>query len=900
MMRSSLTEPRLDDAVIAALLEDVLMPCDLGTEQPGDFIGPYQLIEQIGEGGFGIVWRAQQSLPVERQVALKLIKLGMDSSSEVIRRFELEYHVLARMAHPHITAILDAGHTDDERPYFIMELVKGSPITRYCAEREMPLGQRISLFKAVCMGVQHAHQKGIIHCDLKPSNILITEVDGQPVPKIIDFGIAKAIIAQQAARISSTKSVERTMGTLPYMSPEQFANLEEMDTRSDIYSLGAVLYELLAGQPPFDTESLRSLSREEMQRMMNDIVPQRPSHCRLRIADREGEKNSAVSGIAQLTIGHQKSAISKDLDSIALCALQKEPRHRYASAAEFAADLQRYLNNEPVTVHPPSVSYITAQWMRRHRAAFIAASISAIAIFAGSGIAIWQAIVARREQRIAEQQSARATLAEATAQGETHRAQQTAAFLEQLLDNAAEEAHQGSNPEVLKLALDRSEKLLLEMENEPSLQLSLIARLVGLYSTIGEWKTAIRLQHRHASLLATQQGPDSPDARASLLAYLHLEADHGARITVPAQLTAFKAYLDQHGEHGSKIWFEVQADLIRVWLKLDSPNDALPLSQESLAKADQQKFKGLALLKLQLIHASILEAAKKFAEAETLLNDCRLHAQKQSKSVERLELIELRLLSLLQAKGDHTRRAQLLRDRLARATASLGANSRDLIPQLISLSLCETTARHHEEAILHAQQALAIARQPSATPEKNKDNNRPDIGLALRTLAKAESSANRHDDALAHAAEARTIAEAQGNSTTLAIALECQALAQLKAHHPDEAYRCYAECHQLRIKVSSSYRTCAENLVEMAQIRLDQNRAEEALDLARQMWTLITTNPDAAQDLGFCGYIAQWGVKAWDMQHQAHPDLPPPTELATWQRAQKLGQQVEAKQEMQR
>ncbi len=374
----------------------VMLSHALRTPQAGEFVGAeiglYTLVEKLGDGGFGSVWRAEQSEPVHREVALKIIKLGMDTL-EVMSRFEQERVALSMMDHPNIAKVLDAGATPEGRPFFVMELVRGVPVTTYCAIKQLPLAQRLRLFTEVCAGVHHAHQKGIIHRDLKPSNILVSEVDGVPVPKIIDFGIAKATTGEQLTDLTLRTRAEQMIGTPLYMSPEQAAGSADIDTRSDVYALGVVLYEMLAGQPPFDAEMLTRSGYEEMRRIIREVEPVGPSKV---FKGQKGPKGPK---------GHSLGSFqSFDLDLITLKSLSKDRTHRYESATAFAEDVQRYLNHQPVTARAPSWLYLTQRWMRRHRAAAVAVIVSAVAIVTGSSVAVWQAVRATRAQHEAERQ----------------------------------------------------------------------------------------------------------------------------------------------------------------------------------------------------------------------------------------------------------------------------------------------------------------------------------------------------------------------------------------------------------------------------------------------------------------------------------------------------------------
>jgi serine/threonine protein kinase len=401
------------------------------SEGPGSRIGPYTLVAPLGEGGMGSVFRAEQTSPVRRQVAVKIIKAGMDTEA-VISRFEAERQALALMDHPNIARVLDAGATDSGRPFFVMELVEGPPITRYCDARRLDTRRRLELFIPLCQAIQHAHQKGIVHRDIKPSNVLVSEVDGRPVPKVIDFGIAKAI-EQPLLERSQFTQVGAVVGTPEYMSPEQAGpGGQDVDTRADVYALGVLLYELLTGSTPLDRATLRGAAFEEILRRIREDEPPPPSRRLGRRAEVAGGPAGRPAAPEALTIaalrdtepGRLTRQLRGDLDWVVMRCLEKDRGRRYESASALARDIERHLSDEPVEAGPPSASYRLVKLIRRNKTRTAAAGLLSLSLIGGivgttSGMreANRQALIARAELAAKEE----ARRAEALERGKAER-----------------------------------------------------------------------------------------------------------------------------------------------------------------------------------------------------------------------------------------------------------------------------------------------------------------------------------------------------------------------------------------------------------------------------------------------------------------------------------------------
>jgi eukaryotic-like serine/threonine-protein kinase len=670
-------------------------------EHPGATIGPYKLLEQIGEGGMGVVFMADQTRTVRRRVALKVIKPGMDTR-QVIARFEAERQALALMEHPNIARVLDAGTTDSGRPYFVMELVRGVPITDYCDKNRLDAEARLRLFVTVCLAIQHAHQKAIIHRDIKPSNVIVTLNDGQPVAKVIDFGIAKATEQKLTERTLFTAYGEM-IGTPAYMSPEQAEmGTIDVDTRSDIYSLGVLLYELMTGTTPIEDARLRTVALSEIQRLIREVTPPRPSS-RLSTL---GDSATILAGRRGTDPKRLTKLLAGDLDWIMLKALEKDRNRRYATAGDFAADVERFLHHEAVLARPPSAAYRLATFIRRNRVTVMAATIAVATLLAGTAVATWQAIVANQAKRSAQSAAAAERTAKVIALTKEAEARAVLEFVQNRIFAAARPLGQASGlgkdvtlKSTLVSALPYVEKSFAE---QPLVEARLRQTLGNSFLFLGETQSAVdQIEWAHAI--------------------------HG-RLLGPSDAATLSS----------------ANDLANSYRALGRLDKALALAEETL-EARRALFgtDGVPTLESMSTLATIYRDLGRRAE-DLDLSEKVLASRRAKLGPQHFDTVTsmAHLASSYDALGRSPEALQLDEEALALARATLAPDHPDIILIRNNLALDYARVRRYDEALKLHQQTREISLTKLGA-------DHPNTLMSASNVAKALSDLKRHEEALA-------------------------------------------------------------------------------------------------------------------------------------------------------
>ncbi len=747
-------------------------------EAPGTRIGPYKLLQQIGEGGFGVVFLAEQEHPVRRKVALKIIKLGMDTR-QVVARFEQERQALALMDHPHIARVIDAGATETGRPYFVMELVQGDPIVQYCDAKNLTIEARLDLMAQVCAAVQHAHQKGIIHRDLKPSNILVGTQDGRPNAKVIDFGIAKATSHKLTDKTLFTEH-KQVIGTLQYMSPEQAEGSLDIDTRTDVYSLGVLLYELLTGSTPFDNKTMQDALYSEMQRIIREVDPPRPS---TRLSESHGRIASiaAQRGIEPRRLG---LLVRGDLDWIVMKALEKDRSRRYESAVDLATDLRRHLAGEAVLAAPPSASYRFVKFVRRHRGRVVAAGLVLTALVlavVGTTTGMLRALEQKERADLASTQARLAAESEAAARIEAQHSAEKAVAAAVRADAAkTEEAQARARAETAQ-----AEESKARARAEAVRDFVVAALGASDVRTPGGGKDATIFAAMQDAIadLDSNRFEDDPETEATLrqtIAVIML-GNGRSQAALDSAEKALKLRRRLHsGDHR-----DVATSLNQVALglqALDREAEAEPLMRQSLdmhrrLASGDDKF--VATLSANL--ANVVKSLGRPAEAEPLMEDALAMFRRLAPGDDEMVAQCLTNLGNVRSALGKNAEAEALFEEALEMSRKVYAHDHP------SLATCLGNLANHRARMGRIADAEPLLSEALAIRRRLYQGDHPELAKCITNLAFVLAQLDRDDEAEALIAEGLAMDERlhAGDSPTTAHALFT--LSSLRLSRPAEA-----------------------------------------------------------------------------------------------------------------
>ncbi len=773
-------------------------------------VGPYRMLQRVGQGGMGEVWEAEQVAPLKRRVAIKIIKRGMDTR-QVVARFEAERQALARMSHPHVARVFDAGETPDGLPYFAMEFIEGEPIVDYCDRHRLSNRERLELFVRACDGVQHAHQNAVIHRDLKSSNILVAPGDdGLPQPKIIDFGIAKAMTDEQSEETLFTE-LGQVVGTPEYMSPEQATASTPVDTRTDVYSLGVVLYRLLSGALPFERETLRSSGLAEIQRTLKHDVPRKPSTH----VGTGGARSTEAAQARSTDVRAWVRELSGDLDWITLKALEKDPDRRYASPRDLARDIERHLRFEPVEARPPSRIYRLRRFARRHRIGVAFGSLVALFLVALLGLVALYTVRLQSERD--------------RAQFEAARANEVANFLTGIFDQADPfQTAADEDPSARDLLARGAERVHTELAEAPDLRatmLQLIGRVSRRMGDYGQGRELLEQSVEEHRGLESSEGLAAALFDLAVLEYLEGNYDQSLALHEESLALRRTAAVPDAAALGSSL-----RDLVLVLQELGRFEEALAAGEEAMELARSQDPVAHEELAIASNNLALLAKDQGNFERARELYEQALEHYGRAPGIKPIQMVPVRTnLSSVYGRLGRTREAHdVLLEALQVYEAELGPEHERVGALLINLGSNAIAMDEHEPALGYLERALVI-HEATLGPENYR------VGLIRANMADATLGLRRADEAAKHARVASTtLAAALGEAhpnTALMWSLEGE-IAHARGDLEAARQLQQRSIGALETAVGADHPFLGDPLCQLARVERDAARRNEALQAA--------------------------------------------------------------------